>query len=327
MNWEKIELSGDPVLLVGLRGKGSFEPYRINVDKDVHPALLGVGEQTLEWLGSQEAVPYTPYVAQEEGEYLTIPTATLLSEDDAGASDGALTQKQEVAAIVRMVSDCDEVDEMGAGQLIERLGSKAFYLQAICLQSASGRVGFITKSRSLQVMKRSLIPLGKSDKNDRLKKITFPELVLESDVHAVIAPEQIAVINRTQFQFLVSDTPLIASYVPQQVERITTEFAGRGIEISSSTQAALLTRARDSTRIAKRLESFAERIKVIDISRVSDGAGFEAQDLVPGDFVNQAGEIECELDRVPELLDALEGRFFDDPFTDEHRRADRFRKR
>lgn len=36
---------------------------------------------------------------------------------------------------------------------------------------------------------------------------------------------------------------------------------------------------------------------------------------------------ECADDRVLELLDALEGRFFDDAFTTEKRRADRFRKR
>jgi hypothetical protein len=30
---------------------------------------------------------------------------------------------------------------------------------------------------------------------------------------------------------------------------------------------------------------------------------------------------------VVELVDALEGRYFDDGFSDEHRRADRFRKR
>ncbi|HWF50282.1 MAG TPA: hypothetical protein VG294_06515 [Solirubrobacteraceae bacterium] len=49
--------------------------------------------------------------------------------------------------------------------------------------------------------------------------------------------------------------------------------------------------------------------------------------LKKADFVNRQGEIQCDDERVVELLDALEGRYFDDGFTDEHRRADRFRPR
>lgn len=64
---------------------------------------------------------------------------------------------------------------------------------------------------------RSTIPLGRSDEGDRLKRIATPELVLESAVHAIVSPGAIAILNRTQFELLVSDTTLIASDVPAQV--------------------------------------------------------------------------------------------------------------
>jgi hypothetical protein len=326
-DWKKIELSGEPLLLIGLREEGAFKPYRINVDKGVHPALLQVGKDTLKWLESKEPIAYTPYVEQQDGEYLTIETESLLTEAEGSEESAAPSEKEEVAAIVRMIRGCAEVEEMGAGQLIERLAKRDFYLQAICLKIGSKRIGFVTKSRPLQVMKRSWIPLGKDDATDRLKRITLPELVLESDVHAIVGEEEVAVINRTQFQFLVSDTPLISNFVPAQVKRIAQEFKGRGVVLSANTQAALLSSARESIRLAKRLDAFAERVKVMDVSRISDGAGFKTQKLAPGDFVNKAGEIECDSERVPELLDALEGRFFGDAFSDEDRRADRFRKR
>jgi hypothetical protein len=65
----------------------------------------------------------------------------------------------------------------------------------------------------------------------------------------------------------------------------------------------------------------------LDVARITDGKGFTHQGLKKADFVNKNGEIECADGRVVELLDALEGRFFGDGFSDEQRRADRFRKR
>jgi hypothetical protein len=64
----------------------------------------------------------------------------------------------------------------------------------------------------------------------------------------------------------------------------------------------------------------------IDAQALLSGSGFTAQDLEPEDFVKD-GVIECVDNRVPELLDALEGRFFSDAFSPEKRRADRFRRR
>jgi hypothetical protein len=64
----------------------------------------------------------------------------------------------------------------------------------------------------------------------------------------------------------------------------------------------------------------------IDAQALLSGSGFTAQDLEPEDFVKD-GVIECVDNRVPELLDALEKRFFSDAFSPEKRRADRFRRR
>lgn len=328
MSWKKTKLEGDPLLVIGLRNEQrEIEGFRINLDKDVNPDLERVAKDTLDWMRNREPVAYTPYVDPEEGEYLTIATKSLPTSGGSSASKGGgQTEKEETAAIVALVRDADVLPEMGAGQLIKRLESD-FYLQAICLKDGPDRIGFITKAKRQQVMKRSIIPLGKSDTNDRLKRITLPELLLESDVHAIISPGEIAILNRTQFQFLVSDTPLISSHVPAQVQRIAKAFKGRGIELSGETQAAIQTTAMSSVRVAKRLEAFAERIEVVNIALISSGKGFADQELVASDFVNSKGEIACELGRVPELLDALEGRFFDDAFSTEKRRADRFRRR
>jgi hypothetical protein len=326
MGWHETDVKGDPVLVVGLRSeKNIVEGFRVNLDNDVSPDLQKVAADTLHWMQGREAVEYTPYIAPEDDEYLTIATQTLPARPS--IKNEAPTEKEEAAVVVALINECDVLPEIGAGQLIKRLEDGALYLQAICLLAGDERVGFVTKTKAQQVMKRSNIPLGKNDSNDRLKKITRPELVLESDVHAIISSQEIAILNRNQFQFLLSDVPLIFSHVPVQVERIADAFKDRGIQLSGETQTFILGEAMQSIRLAKRLEAFAERIQVIDVSRIANGNGFTDQDLAATDFVNSKGEISCESQRVSELLDALEGRFFGDAFSAEKRRADRFRKR
>lgn len=337
MAWKDTTLEGEPLLVIGLRDeKRRIEGYRINLESDVHPDLERVAADALAYLETLKPVEYSPYVDPEADEYLSLATDELRviatkpvkGKEAAGdeADKVAISEKDEAARIVALVRDSDVLPELGAAKLIKRLDSE-FYLQAICLKSGDQRIGFVTKARKRQVMKRSIIPLGKNDDNDRLKRITLPELLLESDVHAIVSPEEIAILNRTQFQFMVSDTKLVFDHVPRQIERIAAAFKTRGVTLAGGTQAALLGRAVGSISLAKRLDAFAERIGDLDAALIGNGKGFTDQDLLAADFVNPAGEVECAADRIDELLDALEGRYFGDGFSKEKRRADRFRRR
>jgi len=336
VTWSGVTLSGDPLLVVGLRDRRrSLTGRRVNVDTTVHKDLRTVAQSALERVQRMEAVEYTPYVDPEEGEYLALNSASLTPKPS-GQRQRAEAERNvsqppvpdaaaETAALVSMVQSADYLETIGAGQLSE-LPDEDFYAQAICLRNDDERIGFITRTNPRKVLKRSIIPLGKTDGGDRLKRITTPELVLESDVHAIVSPGAIAILNRTQFQFLVSDTTLIARHVPAQVQVIESAFAAHGLQVSPATRTALQSAAERSPRIAKRLDVFAERITQIDAQALLSGSGFTAQDLEPEDFVKER-VIECADSRVPELLDALEGRFFSDAFSPEKRRADRFRRR
>ncbi|MGV1048846.1 MAG: hypothetical protein ACOYD4_10035 [Solirubrobacterales bacterium] len=329
MGWQGEELSGDPILLIGLRDKQRrLEGFRINVNQNLHDDLRRVAEDALARVRAMEAVPYTPYVGAEDGEYLSLATeALVLPKTSGGETTKGQDEAVETATLVSMIAQSDEAKEMGAGQLTERLDAGDFYLQAICLEGNDGRVGFVTKAQKTQVLERSRIPLGKDDQSDQLKRISRPELILETTAHAIVSSKEIAILNKTQFQFLVSDSTLIASHVPAQVAAINQAFTARGVAISGQTQAAILGKAAGSVRVAKRLDALAVRVGQLDISLLENGGGFSAQDLTPSDFLNDQGEIHCEAERVVELLDALEGRFFGDAFSAEKRRADNFRKR
>jgi len=330
VSWQDVKLRGNPQLVVGLRDKRRrLAGFRVDVDADVHQQLRAVAKASLEDIVRRTPIPFTPYVDAEEDEYLTIDASTLIPkpvtrrrrDESAPATDA-----DEHAALVAMVTGSDYLDQLGAGQLLAHADDE-FYLQAICLKSGGERIGFVTRTNPRQVLKRSRIWLGRNDPDDRLKRVTPPELILETEVHAIVTGSEIAVLNRNQFQNMVADTLLLANHVPAQVSAIGKRFKRRGIALSRSTRAALEQQAQASPRLAKRLSAFANRVDELDTASITSGTGFKASDLLPQDFVNAKGELACAPSRIPEMLDALEGRFFGDPFSPEKRRADRFRKR
>ncbi|HLX78732.1 MAG TPA: hypothetical protein VKR27_07590, partial [Acidimicrobiales bacterium] len=332
--WSDVVARGDPILVIFLRGaRRRLEGRRIPIDRNVFGELTAVANGVLERVRSMERVDYSPYVGLEEKEYLGLDRADVVSKIQANRLEGPDEETgesepadDETVALLQAIDDAEYLPALGAGS-IEGLSPDDFAAQAICFGSGNNRVGFATRSNPRKVLRRSLIPLGKSDDGDRLKRVVSPELVLESDVHAVVTAQEIAILNPTQFQYLVTDATLLADAVPSQVRVIEAAFKVRDVKIARTTTQALEARARQQPRLARRLSAFADRIEQIDLAALASGKGFRQQELKPSDFVNAAGEIECAPERLPELLDALEGRFFKDAFSTEKRRADRFRKR
>ena len=327
--WSSYELSGDPILVVGLRSSEDVEGYRVIVDVDLHSSLVEVAESALARVAKMEAVIYTPYVNPGESEYLSLDPATLTIaveevEADSKDAEAPANEKEQTARLQWIIKHADTLPTMGAKELIERLDD--LYFQAVCMHCSPPVIGFVTKTSARQVIKRSGIPLGR-DSTDRFKKITRPELILEGEVHAIMAAEEIAVLNKPQFQFMVGDIALVSQYVPAQVSRIGAQLAKHQMPLSAGTRAAIEAKAIDSIQLAKRLDAFAGRIEQIDAARMTTGSGFTDQDLKKAEFVNPNGELDCAPDRVLELIDALEGRFFSDAFTGDPRRADHFRLR
>jgi hypothetical protein len=324
-DWTTIHLTGDPILVVGLRRASKVEGYRLIVDKNVHEDLRKVGDSSLERVARMEPIPYTPYVEPGDDEYLSLDPETLTVAVSTGDDGGPASQAQQTARLAEIVQNADTLPTIGAKQLLARID--ALYFQAICLHASPRIIAFVTKTIGRPVIKRSAIPLGLDDATDRFKSISRPELVLEGEAHAIMAPGEIAILNRPQFQFLVGDIGLVGQYVPAQIKLISSRLKKHGIPLSAKAGKAIAAKASASVQLAKRLDAFLERIEQIDVNRVANGRGFTAQDLKKKDFVNAKGELDCADDRVLELIDALEGRFFDDGFTTEKRRADRFRKR
>src|SRR6187551_1332229 len=135
-NWSSYELSGDPILVVGLRSDKDVEGYRVIVDVDLHPSLTKVAENALARVVEMEAVTYTPYVNPGEDEYLLLDPATLTIAVEGAAADSKdaeapAGEKERTARLRWIIEHADTLPTIGAKELIERLDD--LYFQAVCM--------------------------------------------------------------------------------------------------------------------------------------------------------------------------------------------------
>lgn len=260
--WNTLKLIGDPILVVGLRPKTKILGYRVTVDTNLHPDLCKIADDALAIVKKRTAIDYTPYVEPADDEYLKLPPSTLTITKTRTNPSGTTSQKQQTAQLLEIIRNADTLPPLGAKALTKRLDE--FVLQAVCLHTGTDIVGFVTKGNAGRVIKPSAITLG-VDNNDRFKKINRPEVILEGDTHAVLAPGEIAILNVTQFQFLVGDIGLVEEYAREQVKVIAQSFRSRSVPLSASTAAALAAKAKASVQLAKRLDAFNERILVLDV--------------------------------------------------------------
>lgn len=328
MNWDTVNLSGDPLVLFVLRdSRGVPFGARVDVDRNTHSALAEVAENTLALIKSSRRVPYTPYIAREEGTYLTIGPTSLVPKERpkrrARKTDdpdpGTSLEVQNAAAMVHLVENADYLQGMGAGALLD-MPEDSFYAQAIVLRDGDRRVGFITKSNPRKVFRRSAIAFARSKDNQRFERIAEPEIALEENVDVVVHPDEIAILNELHFRLLASDTRLIEQHMPGRIKHVANAFASLGAPLSDDAQAALLEKAKTSPQFARRVDALEDRIARMSVTRITGGGGFTDSALDPSDFIED-GEIVCDSSRVGDLLDALEGRLWGDPFSDEWRRA------
>ncbi len=75
--WNTLTLTGDPILVVGLRPKTKIIGYRVTVDRNLHPDLRKIADDALAIVKKRKGIKYTPYVEPGDDEYLELAPSTL----------------------------------------------------------------------------------------------------------------------------------------------------------------------------------------------------------------------------------------------------------
>src|SRR4051812_10208996 len=149
--WDTLSLTGDPILVVGLRPKTKLLGYRLTVDENLHSDLRKIAADALADVAARTPLDYTPYVEPGDNEYLKLAPGTLTITKPRTNASGTTSQKQRTARLLEIIQNADTLPPLGAKALTERLDE--FVLQAVCLHVGTDVVGFVTKGNAGRVIK------------------------------------------------------------------------------------------------------------------------------------------------------------------------------
>ena len=275
-------------------------------------SLRQVAITAMEQLAKGHTRPYEPNAMLEAGEEHFFIDANDLPKK--GSDD-----LPEAADLIELIEESDDVEPIQAG----RLASGTFLFYAVVMPGPSGPVGFVRKVDPAAELRKGFAAFQFAD---ALTRVTKPDLILYRGVDLIIGPPGVAAFSTTALQTLLADVEVVLQDVPENVKRVS-DALRRAIPMSKGTSDALrkYTFARPSA--AARLRRLPERLEAINLDldklrRSLKRHGIEASTLVDAKGNFAFGERE-----VPIFLDVVEGRWFEDDFSPEKRRADRFSKR
>ncbi len=339
----EIDVEKDPRLILGWRPSiRRLAGGRVRLRDDVFRSLKQVSEEALVRLASSRARPYQPTAELEEGEeHFVIPIGELPepprrrrrrsraegSDAETGTADGdeaslggaasnACATLPEVADLVALTRQVDDLESLDAGRLAE--GSFLFY--GIVLPGPAGNVAFIRRMDPVAVLRKGRAFFQYAD---ALTAIGRPDFMLYPDVDLVIGPTAIAAFRKSALDQLLSDVRFVLQDVRASVSAVQASLASK-VPLTPATQDALEKYCSTRPSLAARLRTLPARIEQIAFTPVLVWKALDRHGEDPSLLVNTTGEFDFAGEEVQAFLDVVEGRWFEDEFSDERRRADRY---
>ncbi|MHA6802965.1 hypothetical protein [Salinifilum ghardaiensis] len=345
--WGDLPLDGDPRLILGWRPKQRrLEGQRLNIHEDAFADLREIARGALDDLAERTARPYEPHAnldGQDEYFALTldeIPGADLnevLSRDaSAGAtadrtagggkaasstpSEPTPDEEGNAADLLRLLRTADQNEPMHP----KAIGQQRYHFYAICFGTGDSVTAFVQKTDPRRSLKR-----GRRffQYHDTLRSAKAPDLVLDEKVSFVIHDRQVAITHSQDFTDLLADVGIALRDVPTNVDRIATTLEPVA-PLNDDSRDALRTLAGTRTSLAGRLHRLQRRLGelALDTDQVLAAAKRHMDD--PSKIIEDDGTFTFnDLPGVHTFLDLAEGRLFEDDFTGERRRADRWSTR
>lgn len=307
-SWTSVDLGDDPRLVVGRRPRARrLEAERVDLHEDTFPVLREIAEAALAALETTTPRLYEPYAELEVGEeHFELGVASDETSDEPVA---------DLTHIVRVVDDLPSVD---ARNLSDQ--NNLFY--AICWPSGAGGTGFVTKTDPARVVRHGRF----FQYRDALRAVDTPDLVLSDSTDFVVHEGVAGILRPTPFRMLFADVDVALRDVPNYVAATRLALAA-SVPLTDRGALALEATVSRRTSYAARLRRLSERLAhvplTIDSVRAAAARHLDNPDLL----VNSDGHLEFGEDEVAVVLDLLEGRLFEDDFSGEHRRADRYSTR
>lgn len=324
-NWAAIDVRDDPRLVVGHRPRPKhLEAERVELHEDTFAALREIATSAAELLRSTAARPYQPFAELDPGEEhfeLELRPASSgapdsrVGEPDGGAPDGGGPDGAELLHLLRIADDLPTVDARD-------LTARANLFYALCWPSPAGGTAFVKKTDPARVLRHA----RSFQFSGALRRVDNPDLILSDSVDFVIHEGTAGILAPTPFRQLFADVDVALSEVPAYVDAVRAALAGT-VPLSGPAAEALSRVVSRRTSYAARLRRLSGRLGEIGLTREALVAAAARHLDDPSVLLSESGELVFDDRGVPTFLDLAEGRLFEDDFSGEHRRADRYSTR
>jgi hypothetical protein len=308
----------------------------------VFDTLRAVPRETLARLSSSRPRPYEPTAELEEREeHFVIPISELpapprrrrriASSDETDSPEartaegngstnatpsGPAAALPDVADLIDLTRRVDDLDPIDAGQLAQ--GSFLFY--GIVLPGPAGPVAFIKKSDPVTTLRKGRAYFRYAD---ALVATDRPDFMLYPDIDLVVGPSGIAAFHKNALNELLADVRVVLQDVPANVGHVQTSLALK-VPLTTGARDALQEFCSTRPSMAARLRTLSARIDAINLTPDLVREALQRHGEDPSVLVNAAGEFDFAGEGVRIFLDIAESRWFEDEFSNERRRADRY---
>jgi hypothetical protein len=333
-DWKKLDLSGDPILVVGRRpGPKQLEAFVVELHEDTFGVMRDIARKTIDQLTSRDRVDWHPYAAMEPGEeYLALLVGDLPAPPRPRGGDGgdpdredepadrpADPQLADAARLLQLVLAPGELADLHPEQLAEQ--SFRFYAVAWESRAADSPVAFVSEYDATAVLRKAKAFFRYEG---TLRLAERPDMTLGDSADLVVTTDEIAILRRAAFDRLFSDVTALLNDVPASTQRLQTALTGLPVSAASLRAIEQVCASRPS--LARRLQLLASNPVLGQLTAVTLRQALTKHGRPAADFIKNAA-LEIGRAEVHEFLDIAEGRWFEADFTSEPRRAARWSRR
>lgn len=308
----------DPFLVVGWREKGEITCRKMSIKDTLFDDIRSIASAHLEMLATSTQRDYEPSAAIEKGEeYFLVPTNVIPTKP---TQDG-----EQVASLLRQLHAIQTMPVASTTDLEDR--TLLFYAFAFQQDATDEWLTFVRK-----VNPTSYFRAGRwwCTTEMGLKKLEVrPTFAFDNTFDLVVDGDNIYAVSAAAVRQLFTEVKLSTIYVKEYVNDFVQSLPDN-VYLSQDSEEVLVDLAQRKVSFVSRVYGLANRLaEISEFSEFSASAIKEAidddeivPDLISGDEIILATE-----DHAKAFLDAVEGRFFRDFWTQRPRRADSYSSR
>ena len=324
--WSSLNLSGDPILIVGRRPRPrTLQGYVIDLHDETFPTMRAIATTTIAELADRDVLPWHPNADMEPGEqYLTVEISELPSSPThnpvrTDGDTGAPPPLANAADLIRLVLAPGNLDNLDPSDLAQ----EHFRFYAIAWEAADrGQpVAFVSEYDPTTILRKASSYFRY---DGTLRNAPAPDFALDDRADLIVTTAEVAILNPAAFNRLFADIRSLLNDVPAYTTALKTAMIR--LPMSAATETAITQVCAARPLYARQLQNLSTGADAAWITPASIREVLKRHGQKPADFLTK-GVLDIDRDQVGAFLDLAEGRWYEADFTYEPRRAARWSRR